>query len=333
MRGMKKKAAGIGSIRELVVALFAGLLVIATVAGAAVASDERVHNQLRMAVLPIPDVLPIYVAEANGYFAEEGIVVEALPVGSAVERDQLMQAGRIDGMINEVGGAALFNRDRVQMKIVSYARVPIDEAPLFRILAAPGSEVASVSDLAGIPVAVSKNTVIEYITGRLMASEGVAVQDIKFASVPVLPERMQLLLAGQIKAATLPDPLAFAAMQAGAVEVTNDLKVAGLSASVISFSVAAADEKHAAIEKFMRAWDRAAADLNENPDKYRELMLARIRVPKNVQQTFRIPPFPRGQVPSELQWDDVQQWLLEKKLLEEEVSYQDSVTEKYINRQ
>ncbi|WP_136795246.1 ABC transporter substrate-binding protein [Desulfosediminicola ganghwensis] len=330
---MKKKAAGIGSMRELVVALFAGLLVIATVAGAAVASNERVDNQLRLAVLPIPDVLPIYVAEANGYFAEEGIVVEALPVGSAVERDQLMQAGRIDGMINEVGGAALFNRDRVQMKIVSYARVPIDEAPLFRILAAPGSEVASVSDLAGIPVAVSKNTVIEYITGRLMASEGVAAQDIKFASVPVLPERMQLLLAGQIKAATLPDPLAFAALQAGAVEVTNDLKVAGLSASVISFSVAATDEKHAAIEKFMRAWDRAAADLNDNPDRYRELMLARIRVPKNVQQSFRIPPFPRGQVPSKLQWDDVQQWLLEKKLLEKEVSYEDSVTEKYINRQ
>jgi len=319
-------------LRGVVLAVLVAVLAIVTVSTSAYASKDKVENQLRMALLPIPDVLPIFVAEANGYFAEEGVVVEPLPVGSAVERDQLMQANRIDGMINEVGGAALFNRDKVQMKIVSYARIPLHEAPLFRVLAAPGSTIAGVGDLAGTPIAVSRNTVIEYITGRLLASEGVAADEIKFSSVPVLPERMQLLLAGQIKAATLPDPLAFAALQAGAVEVANDLKVAGLSASVISFSATATVEKQQAVAKFMRAWDRAAADLNAEPEKYRELMLAKIRVPKNVQQSFQIPSFPRKQVPSLAQWDDVQLWLMEKKLLEAKVGYEDSVTEEFLPR-
>lgn len=329
---MKGKISG-GRWQGALWASLLSVLLLSGMAAVAVATEVEADKQLRIAVLPIPDVLPLFVAEANGYFEQEGIVVEALPVGSALERDQLMQAGRIDGMINEVGGAALFNRDKVQMKIVSYARVPLEQAPLFRILAAPGSTITGAADLAGVPVAVSRNTVIEYITGRLLTSEGVAEKDLSFASVPVLPERMQLLLAGQIKAATLPDPLAYAALEAGAVEVTNDLKLADLSASVISFSAAAVAGKHRAVGKFMRAWDRAAADLNDDPEKYRELMLARIRVPKHVQQSFRIPPFPRGLVPSLAQWHDAQEWLIEKKLLDSAASYEDSVTDEFLHRQ
>ena len=83
---------------------------------AALAVDES--KNLRLALLPIPDVLPIYLAQEKGYFSEAGITVETLPVGSAIERDQLMQAGRIDGMINELSGAASFNRNENQVQVV-----------------------------------------------------------------------------------------------------------------------------------------------------------------------------------------------------------------------
>lgn len=311
--------------------IFCGLVsLIIIFVGLASAAQAGKENLLRIAVLPIPDVLPIYVAEENGYFDELGIAVEPLAVGSAVERDQLMQASRIDGMINEVSGAALFNRDEVKMKIVSYARIPLDEAPLFRVLAAPKSGITNMSELKGSPVAVSRNTVIEYITRRLFEKNGVTGDDIKFASVPVLPERMQLLLSGQIKAATLPDPLGFSALQAGAVEVTTDLQLPELSASVISFSAEVVADKSETVAKFMKAWDRAAEDLNKDPEKYRPLMLKKIRVPKNVQQSFVIPPFPRGKVPTPAQWDDVTQWLLEQGLLKKEVSYDISVTPEFV---
>lgn len=243
------------------------------IASTAPAAEKQSSVELRLALLPVPDVLPVYVAESQGYYKDAGIRVTSLPVGSAVERDQLMQAGRVDGMINEVGGAALFNRDTVQLQIVSYARIPLGNEPLFRILAAPGSEIQDIKGLAGIPVAVSRNTVIEYITERLLQSGGVQDENISFKSVPVLPERLQLLLAGQIQVATLPDPLGFAAIEAGAVEVTNDLRVPQLSASVVSFSKKSILEQEETIKKFMTAWNMAVEDLNRDPEKYRELML------------------------------------------------------------
>lgn len=309
-----------------------GILSVMTclIVSSAVAEEKQTGTEIRLALLPIPDVLPVYVAEEKGYFEDAGIVVEPLTVGSAVERDQLMQAGRIDGMINEVGGAALFNRESVQMQIVSYARTPLGDAPLFRVLVAPGTDFNDVKALSGIPVAVSKNTVIEYITERLLQAGGVEDENISFKSVPVLPERLQLLLAGQIKAATLPDPLGFAALQAGAIEVTNDLSASHLSASVVSFSKKSLIEKEETVRKFMTAWNRAVKDLNSNPEEYRELMLKKIRVPKNVQLSFKIPQFPEAAVPTEAQWDDVQTWLIKKELLKQKVSYTDSVTTEFL---
>ncbi|BHH85537.1 ABC transporter substrate-binding protein [Desulforhopalus sp. 52FAK] len=285
---------------------------------------------LRLALLPIPDVLPVYVALEKGYFKELGVEVEALPVGSAVERDQLMQAGKVDGMINEISGAANFNRDKNQVKIVSIARSPIGDNPLFRILAAPGSGISSVADLAGVPIGISKNTVIEYISTRLLTAGGLKDDEITYKSVPVLPERLQLLLQGQLKAVTLPDPLGAAAIKGGAVEVVSDTKGRDVSASVITFSSETLASKTELVKNFMIAWDRAAGDLNADPAGHQALMLKKIRVPKNIQGEFVIPPMPRKALPTKTQWDDVMAWMMDKNLITAPLSYEESVTADFL---
>ena len=290
------------------------------------------NTTLRLALLPIPDVLPVYVATEKGYFVEQGITVEALSVGSALERDQLVQAGSVDGMINEISGAATFNRDQARVKIVSIARSPIGDSPLFRVLAAPGSNLKTVADLAGVPIGISKNTVIEYITTRVLEAGGVSAQAIAYQSIPVLPERFQLLLSGQVQAAVLPEPLGTSAIAAGAVEIVNDTALKSVSVSVVTFTDEVLKNKSDTVKKFMVAWDRACADLNNDPGAFRALMLQKIRLPKNIQNTFNIPPMPRHEVPTKAQWDDVMTWMLEKKLLSAPLAYEGSVTEAFLAR-
>ena len=65
---------------------------------------------LKIALLPILNAFPYYAAEANGYFDDYGVNVVAVPVASGLERDQLMQSGAIDGMLNEMITTANFNR-------------------------------------------------------------------------------------------------------------------------------------------------------------------------------------------------------------------------------
>ena len=292
------------------------------------AADDSKH--LRLALLPVPDVLPVYVAIEKGYFTDLGVEVEPLPVGSAVERDQLMQAGKIDGMLNELSSAASFNREKIQVKVISTARSPIGDRPLFRILAAPKSGIISVVDLAGVPVGISINTVIEYVSTRLLSAGGLTKEEIVYKSVPVLPERLQLLLQGQLQAVTLPDPLAAAAIKAGAIEVTSDSKRPDVSLSVLTFSSDSLRDKSDQVKKFMLGWNRAVEEINQDPAAYEQLMLEKIRVPKNIQGEFAIPPMPVKALPTREQWDDVMAWMVEKNLLTAPLSYEESVVADFL---
>ncbi len=285
---------------------------------------------LRIALLPILDAFPYYVAQTKGYFEEYGLNVKAVTVASGLERDQLMQSGEIDGMLNEMITTANFNRNRIQVKTVLSARKAYRHFPLFRLLSAPGNVINSTSGLAGVPIGISKNTIIEYVTDRLLNAGGLDPQTIVKKSVPAIPERYQLLLQGRLKAATLPDPLAKSALEAGAGEVIADSSNPDYSVSVLSFSIHALSNKAGAVRLFLKAWDRAAAEINTDPESFRALLLNKIRIPKNIQNTYKIPPYPRRQVPNAGQWSDVMNWMKAKGLLDSALPYGDSITGDYL---
>ncbi len=285
---------------------------------------------LKMAVLPIMDTLPFYVAEQNGYLADEGITVELLPVKSAQERDALMQAGEVDGMLTDLPGVGIFNRDQVQVKIVAIARKAYDHSPLFRILSGPESGITSPADLAGVKIGISQNTVIEYITDRMLEQSGLSADQIAIEEISAIPVRFEQLMAGQVPAATLPDPLAQGAIAAGANLVVDDSQFTEFSHSVLVFGAEALEAKPQTIEKFLAAWDKAAADLNADPQSYTDLLIEKGRVPPTIQGSYSMPPFPQGEITSESQWADVVDWLLGKGLIDAEIPYGDAVDSSFL---
>ena len=162
---------------------------------AAQAPQETVT--LKIAVLPIIDTLPMYVAQQEGLFAKYGVNVEFVPVASAPERDQLVAAGQADGMVNETISDMLFNKDKIQVQAVRYALRPTENAGHFFIIASAKSGIIEAQDLKGIEIGVSQGTVIEYVTERLLQAEGLTSDEIKTIAVPKIPDRMALLASGE----------------------------------------------------------------------------------------------------------------------------------------
>ena len=291
-------------------------------------SKEGTH--LRMGLLPIQDTLPFYVAEQQGYFEDEGISVELVPVKGAQERDALMQAGEIDGMLADLIAVGLFNRDEAQVKVVATSLRATQGAPQFRVLASPGSDITSAQDLIGVPVAISQNTIIEYITDRLLEAEGLSSDQIKVTEISAIPVRFEQLMAGQVQAATLPDPLAQGALAAGALLVVDDSQHTRYSQSVLCFAQSAVEAKSDTIEKFLKAWNRAVRDMNGNPEEFTDLLIDKGRVPESIRDTYQMPSFPVGEVPTEAEWQDVVDWLLSKGLIEHPLPYDGSVLRVFV---
>jgi NitT/TauT family transport system substrate-binding protein len=307
-----------------------GLVVVLTLSLLLASCGSQEEPTLRMGLLPIMDTLPFYVAEQQGFYADEGIEVVLLPAKSAQERDALLQAGEVDGMLTDLAAVGIFDRDEAQVKVVAIALKATPEAPLFRILSAPNSGITSPEQLAGVEIAISQNTVIEYITNRLLRLSGVPTDQMSIQEISAIAVRFEQLMAGQVQAATLPDPLAQGAVAAGANLVVDDSQFTEYAQSVLVFGTDAIKNKPETIAKFMKAWDRAAAEINANPEAYRELLIEKGRVPESIQGSYSMPPFPRLEITSEAQWADVVDWLLEKGLVDHAIAYGDAIDDSFI---
>lgn len=280
---------------------------------------------VRFAVLPILDALPIYVAAEEGYFAEEGLEVELIPAASAPERDQLLQAGRADGVITDLVALSLYNREDRSVVTVRYAMVPTAEFPQFRILAAGDAGVRSPAELSNVPIGVSEGTVIEYVTDRLLAAEGLPSEEIAALAVPKIPERMALLNSGELAAATLPEPLATLAMQQGAVVVVDDSRHPEFSASIFAFTAGMVEDNPDAVGAFVRAVDRAGAAINADKARWATLLAEKNLVPPPISGSYTLPDYPTGGVPTEEQLADVGAWLIQEGMLDVEPLYEEVV--------
>ena len=285
---------------------------------------------LKIAVLPILDALPMYVAQAKGYFAAQGVTVEFIPVSSAAERDQVMAAGQADGMINDLISTLFYNQDQIQIQIVSFARTATKDFPQYRILASGSSGITKVEDLKGVPIGISEGSVIAYTTDRLLEAAGLSTDEIVTIAVPSIADRMALLNSGELKAANLPDPLSSLAIQNGAVPIIDDTTHPEYGNSLISFRKAVIDAHPEAIRGFLAAVDQASKDINADKTQWESLLTEQKLVPQPLIGAYEIPTFPTSSLPTEAQWNDVLAWAKEKGFITSDVSYSNSVNATFL---
>ncbi len=298
--------------------------------GGAPAAPAAREVTLKLALLPVIDALPMYVAQKEGLFEKNGVKVEFVPVASAPERDQLIVAGQADGMINEALSTALYNKDQTQVQIVRFARAATQDTPLFSILASAKSGITSVDGLKGVPVGISEGTVIAYLTDRLLQEAGFSKDEIQTIAVPKIPDRLNLLGTGELKAGMLPEPATSLAIQQGAKLIIDDSIHPEYSFSVIAFRKAVIDQSPEAIRGFLKAIEEATALINANPAQYGSLLVEQKVVPPPLANSFKTPKFVTAGVPTPAQWDDMLAWAKDKGLLTKDVSYTESVNGSFL---
>ncbi len=263
---------------------------------------------IRVAVLPDADSLPLLVADAEGRFAAEGLSVRIVPFKTAVERDAALQAGAVDAAVSDLLAAALAAQAGFEVRVASLTD------GRYGIVSAPGSGITEASQLAGLSIGISTNTIIEYAVDSLLRRSGLAPQSIRALAVPRIPVRMELLLAGQLKAACLPEPLLTAARMRGAplIAASDD---AGLHAGVLLFSKAVLDGRGSEVAAFFRAYWKAAQAINANNEAYRDFLVDKAGFPEETRASYKFVRYERPRLPAEKDISDVLAWMRLKGIL------------------
>ena len=284
---------------------------------------------IRIGTLATQDSLPLWVAEDKGYFAKAGVTeVKIIPFQSAVECQAAFTAGAVDALMTDLIVSSNLRASGTKVIIPTVMLGANTAQGRFAIVGAPGTAFKSLADLKGVPVGASSPTITEYILDKLMDEAGVAATDVKTEDVKKMPVRFQLLMAGQLKAASLPEPFVSLAEQQGAYIVPggDDTKAkANLSQTVlcVNATFAHSPQGAAALKDVLSAWDSAVTDINAAPDSFRTTLVTKANLPAPLAKTYSVSNYPKAAPPAAADIQRVLDWMKQKGYLRAPVTPQD----------
>jgi NitT/TauT family transport system substrate-binding protein len=168
---------------------------------------------IRIGHLPILTQGYFAVAEAKGYFAEQGLTVELVPFQNGGAMVASLSTGDLDLGAGEVG-TGLFNaiQQGLDVKVVSVSSQSIDENSALYLFVRKdlyeSGELTEPADMAGRKVAINAlRGLTEFLIARTLKSYGLSIDDIELIALP-FPELPTALANGAVDVVYLVDPLA-----------------------------------------------------------------------------------------------------------------------------
>lgn len=192
-----------------------GLVLIVVAAGILVAQSRpggdaasRVLNGgalIKVGVLPVVDVAPFYRALEAGYFAQEGLVVEAIPTKSGPEAIEQLSAGRLDVAFTSYPGVLKARADgHDDLKIIAPAYTALPGHLM--LVAPPSGRITKAEDVGGKRIAVTSTGSISDLGAMSeLSTRGVDLATIQW--VPMTFSEMGTAMQhGDVDGAVLAEP-------------------------------------------------------------------------------------------------------------------------------
>ncbi len=284
------------------------------------------HGYLHLGLMPAVNSIPLLVAQAEGFFEAEGVTVELEMFRDQLYRETSLQTGRIDGSVSDLVNAvnAWYNGFPVQ--------VASRTDGLFALLTSPRSGIDSIDawpTRGRVQLGALQDSVIFYEAYRMLGEHGISPDRLDLVPTFQIPQRMEMLLQGQLEAAMLPEPIAFLAASQGAT-VVLDTRMLDSTATVMLFTPDAMRTKGSAIQAFFRAYNRAVDAVNANPDSFRDVIVQDGEFPPPVRDTMVIPGFERARVPSRAEFTHLVDWMVARGMISRRPAYTEIVDPRYL---
>lgn len=279
---------------------------------------------IKIGTLTTEDILPLWVAEEKGYFAEEGIpLVEIITFQSAQEVNAALTSGAIDAAMGDVFNAAALYAGGTKVALPFVTLGSEASQGRFGIVAGPGSSLKTLDDLKGVPVGIGSNTILEYMFDKMMAAEGIPADQVKKEEIKKIPVRFEMMMSGQVAAAALPNSFIALAEKQGAVVIADDTKGENLTQSIfmVTEKFLSSTGGQATIDALKAVWDRGVADVNANPDEYRRILVDKARLPEVLKDSYQVSQYPVAAVPTAKMVEDQLEWMKSSGYLNADLAY------------
>jgi len=277
-------------------------------------------DKVKVSVFPYLGYLPFFIARDEGYFRDNQLDVEFVNAPSSAGALALLAHGDIDVYAGTVTAGLLnaINRDADIRIVADKGYFGASRHAYRAFLVRPDLvESGAINDparLKGLRVAETPAGIMQYTLDVLLASVGLALDDLRFGDVPPAA-LMDALANGAIDIAPVSEPWVTRLLDSGAALIwkTGPEVTANFQYAVIAFGSSLLEEKRDVGNRFMLAWLQAVRQYNQGKTD-RNLEIASSQTGLDVELLRKMAwPLIRSDGHIELQSVlDFQDWCVEK---------------------
>jgi len=279
--------------RLLAVALAAalGLLTACGGGGGGAAPDEPVT--LRVGVIPIADVAPLYLGMKMGFFDQEKLTIEPQQFAGGAEILPAVQSGDLQIGFSNTTSTLIAASKGLPVRIIAQgvqegATEPESWTHLF---VRPDSGIQTPKDLEGKTIAINTlQNINDVMTKAALEKQGVDVSTLQFTEVP-FPEMNQALQGGDVDAIVVVEPFRTIAEKNGMHDVLPTIYNVDPSLTVATYFAMQPyiEQNQAVVERFVRAMNNSLSYAAEHPDDVRATLAEYTKIPPELINEVRLP--------------------------------------------
>jgi NitT/TauT family transport system substrate-binding protein len=248
---------------------------------------------LKVGVIPIADVAPLYLGMEKGFFAEENLKVEPqLAEGGAAIVPSVVSGDYQIGFSNTTS-LVIAKSKNLPVKIISQGVVggtgPDDAWD--GVVAAKGTNIKTPKDLEGKSIAVNTlNNIGPLTINNAMEKAGADFTKIKYVEVP-FPDMNAALEAKRVDAAFEVEPAFSGGKAAGGTVVFHSYPETAPNLTVATYfaSDQYIGENGDIVERFKRAIEKSLDYAQQNPDEARTVIGTYTELPPEVLENITLP--------------------------------------------
>ena len=307
-------------------ATFMALTMVGTMAGCAKTETEEVKEtkKLSFGAMSSIDIVPIVIAKEKGYFEEEGLELDFQTFTAAKDRDAALQAGELDGVIADEIGISIYQNSGIDMKITGQTN------GAWTLVVGKDSGIESLKDLKGKKMAISENTMIDYLSDYIAEENGLNSSDIEKVAIPAMPARLEALRNKQVDAAILPAPfndIAIADGGKGLATIDN----ADIMISAIGFLQDQIDNNEDAIKAFFAGYNKAVEYMkNTDIKEYEDIVISTVGYSEDAKGNIVLPELNTNYLPDADKVQAVFDWSKNNGIISEDLKAEDVIVDKFI---
>ncbi|HLO04817.1 MAG TPA: ABC transporter substrate-binding protein [Symbiobacteriaceae bacterium] len=276
---------------------------------------------VRIGFLPLPDALPLWKAEKEGYWPTAGVYVELVPFEKDGELRQAFADGKVDGALLDLVQAVGLKAGGLDLQVtgVALGQTPAEGAMQ---IVSMSDKYKTASDLKGVRIEVTKGTDEEYAAEQMLLAAGLKPEEISLAYSGSDDDRTRAMLSKSLHVGLLPEKFAFIALGRGGHLISSDTQAKrSLSQTVYAFRSERLTAKTDAINRFFQGYNWAVADTMLKKEGLADLLRDNVKLSAAEATLYPIPHFPGAAVPTKESVEAVAQWLLAKGMIKAAPAY------------